>query len=145
MQEQRRRDTGPELTLRRRLHALGLRYLVDAEPLPGLGRRADLVFRGPRVAVFVDGCFWHGCPVHGTTPRSNTAWWRRKIEANVARDRDTDRRLAAAGWRVVRVWEHEAVEAAVDKVLGALRAAGCATPVPSACQALHGVGPRGPS
>ncbi|WP_448640743.1 very short patch repair endonuclease [Geodermatophilus sp. URMC 63] len=107
MQAQRTRDTGPEIAVRRLLHAAGLRYRVDRAPLPGLRRRADLVFGPARVAVYVDGCFWHGCPEHGNTPRSNRDYWGPKLTANRARDRDTDARLAAAGWAVVRAWEHE--------------------------------------
>lgn len=107
MQRQARRDTGPEMALRSELHRLGLRYRVNARPLPGFRRRADIIFTRARVAVFVDGCFWHGCPEHASTPKANSEWWRDKIAANVARDRDTDSRLQDAGWSVVRVWEHE--------------------------------------
>jgi DNA mismatch endonuclease (patch repair protein) len=106
MSTARRRDTGPELALRRALHAAGLRYRV-AYPVPGQRRRTiDVAFTRLRLAVFVDGCFWHGCPEHGTVPRSNAAWWRTKIRANQARDRDTDRVLSAFGWSVLRFWEH---------------------------------------
>ena len=107
MKAARQRDTKPELALRRELHRLGLRYRVDTTPLRGIRRRADVVFGPARVAVFVDGCFWHGCPEHGTSPKANAQWWREKIARNQARDRDTDQRLAAAGWRVVRLWEHQ--------------------------------------
>ena len=116
MTSTRRRDTPGEVALRRRLHARGLRYRVDTTVLPGLRRRADVVFRKERVAVFVDGCFWHGCPEHGTWPKKNAEWWREKIEANVARDRDTDARLEQEGWVVVRVWAHESPEEAADFV-----------------------------
>jgi DNA mismatch endonuclease (patch repair protein) len=102
-----RRDTKPELVLRRELHRMGLRYRVDRSPLPEIRRRADVVFGRAHVAVFVDGCFWHGCPEHGTSPKANAEWWREKIDRNRARDLDTDRRLVEAGWRVVRLWEHE--------------------------------------
>ena len=107
MSRQRTRDTGPELAVRQRLHALGYRYRVDHRPQPDLRARGDLVFTRARVVVFVDGCFWHRCPRHATSPRHNGAWWRAKLDANVARDRATDRRLADADWRVVRIWEHE--------------------------------------
>src|SRR4051812_22101064 len=90
MSRQRRRDTAPEIALRRLLHARGLRFRVDAKPLAGLRRRADIVFTRARVAVFVDGCFWHGCPVHGTLPVANRQWWAAKLDANAARDRNTD-------------------------------------------------------
>lgn len=122
MQDQRARDTKPELALRRALHAAGLRYRVDQAPLPGLRRRADVVFTRRRVAVFVDGCFWHSCPEHGNQPRTNEQWWAAKLARNRARDADTDAELAAAGWRVVRVWEHEdplAAAAAVESVVAA--------------------------
>ncbi len=122
-QAQRRRDTAPELLLRSELHRRGHRYRVDARPLPAVNRRADLVFSRARLAVFVDGCFWHSCPDHGTQPGRNGPWWADKLAANRARDADTDARLAEAGWRVVRVWEHEDVLAAADRI-GALLAAG---------------------
>jgi DNA mismatch endonuclease (patch repair protein) len=86
---------------------MGLRYRVDQQVIPGLGRRADIVFRRAKVAVFVDGCFWHQCPEHGSLPKSNADWWREKLDRNVQRDRDTDDRLARAGWKVMRIWEHE--------------------------------------
>ncbi len=107
MQDQLARDTQPELALRRLLHASGLRYRVDRAPLPGLRRRADIVFGPTKVAVFVDGCFWHGCPQHGTSPRTNSAYWSAKLQRNRARDLDTDAQLTGAGWLVVRAWEHE--------------------------------------
>ena len=86
-------------------------------------RRGDIVFPRARVAVYVDGCFWHGCPEHGTWPKANAAWWRDKITANQARDRDTDHKLRAAGWTPVRVWEHESLIEAADRVTAALEAA----------------------
>jgi len=120
MQDQSARDTRPELALRRLLHVSGLRYRVDRAPLPGLRRRADVVFGRARVAVFVDGCFWHGCPEHGTRPRSNEQWWRDKLERNRLRDADTDARLRAAGWRVLRIWEHEDPVSAASRVRATL-------------------------
>ena len=116
MQSQRTRDTAPELALRKALHALGLRYRVDRAPIPGSLRRADIVFARQRVAVYVDGCFWHGCPEHGTRSKSNTAWWEEKLARVRARDADTDRALAEAGWFVVRVWEHEDLRAVAGNV-----------------------------
>lgn len=107
MQQQRRRDTRPELELRRALHAAGLRYRVERPVIPGMRRRADIVFGPARVAVFVDGCFWHMCPQHATAPKANADWWRQKLERNRERDRDTDRRLMNQGWLPMRVWEHE--------------------------------------
>ena len=122
MQATRGRDTAPELALRRELHRRGLRYRVDMPVVPGLRCRADIVFTRARVAVFVDGCYWHGCPQHATFAKSNAAFWAAKIAANQARDADTGRRLRLAGWTVVRVWEHDTVEAAADQVQAALPA-----------------------
>lgn len=119
MRRQRQRDTAPEVALRSALHRLGLRFRVDYK-LGGLRRRADLAFPTERVAVFVDGCFWHGCPEHGTAPKANAAWWRDKIAANVARDRDTVARLEEAGWLVVRVWEHEAISDSMSRIAAAV-------------------------
>jgi len=120
MSKTKRRDTGPELALRSKLHRLGLRYFVDRS-VDGTRRRADVVFPGPRVAVYVDGCFWHGCPTHGTVPKEGRDWWVAKLEANRRRDEDTDVRLRAAGWIVLRFWEHEDPAVAADLVLQAVR------------------------
>jgi DNA mismatch endonuclease Vsr len=120
MSTTKRRDTGPELALRAELHRLGLRYAVD-RPVDGTRRRADVVFVSARVAVYVDGCFWHGCPDHGTVPKQSREWWVAKIEANRRRDADTDARLRAAGWTVLRFWEHDDPTAAARKVLKAVR------------------------
>jgi DNA mismatch endonuclease (patch repair protein) len=120
MQVTPRRDTPCELALRRAAHRLGLRFRVD-RPIVGSRRRADLVFARARIAVFVDGCFWHGCPVHGTWPKANAAWWRDKIRANMQRDRDTDAELVAAGWRVLRFWEHEDAALAAAKIARIIR------------------------
>ena len=116
MSRQKSRNTQVEMALRRALHAAGLRYRVHRRPVPGVRREADLVFAGTRVAVFVDGCFWHGCPDHATWPKTNAAFWRDKIEGNRRRDSDTDARLAEAGWLAVRVWEHEATDIAANRV-----------------------------
>lgn len=121
MRQTGRRDTAPELRLRSQLHRRGLRYRVDVAPGPLTRRRADVVFIRARVAVFVDGCFWHSCPEHATIPKSNRDWWVAKLEANVARDRDTDRRLQEAGWRVIRVWEHEDSGEAAERVAAVLQ------------------------
>ncbi|WP_037175817.1 very short patch repair endonuclease [Rhodococcoides fascians] len=122
LSKQKRRDTKPEVALRRALHRRGLRYFVDRAPLKGMRRRADLVFPRRKVAVYVDGCFWHSCPVHATKPRNNAQWWADKLAANVARDRDTDEKLLAEGWRVVRIWEHEDPAIAADRVENELQA-----------------------
>ena len=99
----RRRDTAPELLIRRLLHAQGLRYRVDW-PLPfDRRRRADIVFTKQKVAVFIDGCFWHGCPEHYIAPRANREYWADKVAGNVARDRDTDTRSRDSGWTVLQV------------------------------------------
>lgn len=121
MSRQRRRDTEPERLLRSLLHRMGLRFRIHRRPVPGLRREADLVFGRARVAVFVDGCFWHRCPDHGTSPKANGGWWDAKLAANAARDEDTDRKLAEAGWMVVRVWEHESPEVAAGHVADVVR------------------------
>lgn len=111
-----RRETVPELALRRELHGRGLRYRV-VQPVPGRPRRSiDIAFPGVKVAVMVDGCFWHGCAEHGTQPGKNSEWWRQKIATNQARDADTTHALEAAGWTVVRIWEHEPPSAAADLI-----------------------------
>ena len=116
MQRVRQRDTSCESRLRSILHGRGLRYRVD-RPIPGAGRaRPDLVFAGAKVAVFIDGCFWHRCPLHGSVPKTNRDWWIAKLEANVERDRRHDRELEEAGWLVIRVWEHEDPVSAADRV-----------------------------
>jgi DNA mismatch endonuclease (patch repair protein) len=124
MQGNRSRDTRPELALRKLLHARGLRYRVNAPPVRGLRRRADIVFPRQRVCVFVDGCFWHRCPDHATTPSTNQTYWLDKITGNVARDRDTDLRLTQEGWTVLRFWEHDDVLAAADAVEARVRGSG---------------------
>lgn len=107
MRANRRRDTSPELRVRRLLHAAGLRYRVDAAPGPDRRRRADIVFTRARIAVFIDGCFWHGCPEHFVPPKTNSGYWGPKISANRDRDASTTESLTAHGWLVLRFWEHE--------------------------------------
>jgi DNA mismatch endonuclease, patch repair protein len=111
-----RRDTAPELALRSELHKRGLRYRVDHRPEPDLRTRADVVFPRARVVVFVDGCFWHACPEHGTAPKSNSAWWAEKLRTNVARDQRGTRELTELGWTVVRAWAHEDMREVADRV-----------------------------
>lgn len=118
-----RRDNAGERALRGALHARGLRYRVTYK-VPGLPRRTiDIAFTRIKVAVFIDGCFWHGCPEHGTSPRSNSDWWAEKIAANRGRDADTTAHLEAAGWHVVRVWEHVALDESVRTVVSAINKA----------------------
>ncbi|MGW1130881.1 very short patch repair endonuclease [Streptomyces griseoluteus] len=117
MRANRGKDTKPELRLRSLVHGAGLRYRVSIRPLPGLRRTADLVFVKARVAVFVDGCFWHGCPKHLRPARQNSEFWSDKIAANRARDEETTHVLAEAGWTVVRVWEHEDPADAARRVI----------------------------
>jgi DNA mismatch endonuclease (patch repair protein) len=122
MSRQKTKDTGPEVELRRELRQLGVGYRIEYA-LPGMPRRrCDIAFIGAKVAVFVDGCFWHSCPSHTTVPSRNLQWWVAKLAANVARDRDTDSRLSVAGWMSIRVWEHEDMAAAAQRIAEAVRA-----------------------
>jgi DNA mismatch endonuclease, patch repair protein len=121
MQGTLRRDTPCELALRSALHRLGLRFSVDRCPLPTIRRRADVLFRSAQVAVFVDGCFWHGCPIHGTWPKTNADWWHAKIEANRCRDAGTNAHLKAEGWAVVRAWAHDDPTAVARRIARLVR------------------------
>ena len=113
----RRRDTAPEIALRRALHARGMRFLVDATPAGVTRRRrVDVLLRGSRIAVLVHGCFWHCCPQHFVMPARNREWWETKFSAIKHRDADTVLKLVAAGWLPVVVWEHEAAEEAADRL-----------------------------
>jgi DNA mismatch endonuclease, patch repair protein len=107
MQSQKTSGTRIELEVRRGLHALGYRYRVNVRPLPDHKFTGDIVWSRRRLVVFLDGCFWHGCPAHGTTPKSNTDWWRNKLEGNRERDRRIEGILQQHGWTVLRYWEHE--------------------------------------
>ncbi|MDX3064650.1 very short patch repair endonuclease [Streptomyces sp. ND04-05B] len=116
MSRQVSKDTAAELAVRRLLHAAGLRYRVEF-PVPGMARRRiDVAFTRAKVAVLIDGCFWHGCPEHATQPKSNAEWWRNKLDRNMARDRETTEHLTATGWAVLRFWEHEAPEEVAVRV-----------------------------
>ena len=121
MQGNRSADTRAEVAVRSALHRAGLRFRKNARPGPGLPR-ADVVFPRARVVAFIDGCYWHRCPDHGTSPSTNRSYWSAKLDANVARDRRNDAALSAAGWRAVRVWEHEDPERAAEKIEVAYRA-----------------------
>jgi DNA mismatch endonuclease (patch repair protein) len=111
MQRMPRASTGPETLIRRELHRRGLRFRVNYKRLPG---RPDIVFTNARVAVFIDGCFWHACPDHGVLPKNNREWWRTKLGGNVARDREKDSQLNSMGWLAVHVWEHQDPAEAAD-------------------------------
>lgn len=123
MQANRRRDTGPELAVRRALHAAGMRYRVDYPIRAGAGRpvRPDIVFTRQFVAVFIDGCFWHGCPRHGTQPATRSDFWAAKIVVNRERDQRHDAALKLDGWTVVRIWEHEDAVDAAARVIDVVR------------------------
>jgi len=129
----RGRDTRPELLIRRALHARGLRFRVDLRPEPSLRTRADIVFTKRRIAVYIDGCFWHGCPLHATTPKSNESYWLPKLARNVERDAQSTASLEERGWLVLRFWEHESVDAVVARIAELLpaRTAPSATPTPT--------------
>ncbi|MFF7054755.1 very short patch repair endonuclease [Streptomyces griseorubiginosus] len=120
MSRQVSKNTGAELAVRRLLHAAGLRYRVEY-PVPGMARRRiDVAFPGAKLAILIDGCFWHGCPEHATHPKANAEWWRNKLDRNMARDRETTEHLVAEGWTVLRFWEHEAPEAVAVQVVAAV-------------------------
>ena len=124
MSRQASKDTAVELAVRRLLHAAGLRYRVEY-PVPGLPRRRiDVAFPRAKVAVLIDGCFWHGCPDHQHVPKRNTAYWIPKLQANRDRDRRVDAALVAGGWQVIRIWEHEDLDEAAERVSEAWRRAG---------------------
>lgn len=107
MAKVRQKGTDAEMALRRELYRRGLRYRVNYEVLKKPRRVADVAFPSLRIAVFVDGCFWHGCPEHASWPKQNAEFWRKKIEANRQRDKDTNERLGRMGWTVLRFWQHE--------------------------------------
>jgi DNA mismatch endonuclease (patch repair protein) len=123
MRGNRSQETRPERALRSVLHRRGLRFRKHYALLPSGRCRADIAFPRPRVAIFVDGCFWHGCPDHGSKPRTNSLYWHAKIERNVARDREQNALLSEAGWQIVRIWEHEDPATAADLVQGVLASA----------------------
>jgi DNA mismatch endonuclease (patch repair protein) len=128
MSKQRRRDTAPEVQIRRLLHAAGLRFRVTM-PVPGMTRRSiDVAFTRVKVAVFVDGCFWHLCPEHATSPASNSEWWAAKLAKNRSRDLATNTHLESEGWTVVRVWEHEDPARAAARIIAIVRPAEAAAP-----------------
>ncbi|WP_405480927.1 very short patch repair endonuclease [Streptomyces sp. NBC_00009] len=116
MSRQASKDTAPEVAVRRLLHASGLRYRLNVR-VPDMPRRTiDIAFPGAKVAVFMDGCFWHGCPEHATQPKANAEWWRTKLDRNMGRDIETTSHLTAAGWTVLRFWEHESPDVVAGEV-----------------------------
>ncbi|MFE7261979.1 very short patch repair endonuclease [Streptomyces sp. NPDC057592] len=133
MSRQASRDTAPEVAVRKLLHASGYRYRVN-EQVPNMSRRTiDIAFTRAKVAVFLDGCFWHGCPVHATQPKSNAQWWRQKLDRNMERDRETTARLESDGWTVLRFWEHESARNVANRIVAAVGPpsagkAGCVVP-----------------
>ncbi|WP_223145194.1 very short patch repair endonuclease [Actinotalea subterranea] len=128
-----RRDTGPELAARRLLHAAGYRYRV-CFPVPGAPRRSiDVAFTRSKVAVFIDGCFWHGCPEHGEVPMANNAWWAAKLAKNAVRDRATNEQLLADGWTVLRFWEHTGAEEVLSRTIAVLRSREMLATAPIIC------------
>ncbi|MFH8472894.1 very short patch repair endonuclease [Streptomyces sp. NPDC018000] len=133
MSQQASRDTAPEVAVRKLLHASGYRYRVN-ERVPNMSRRTiDIAFTRCKVAVFLDGCFWHGCPVHATQPKSNAEWWRQKLDRNMARDRETTAHLESGGWTVLRFWEHESAEDVAGRIVATVgppsaSKAGCVAP-----------------
>lgn len=117
MRANRPRDTRPEVAFRSALHRAGLRYFKHRRPIPGVRCEPDVLFPGVRLAVFLDGCFWHQCPIHrAVRPRTNAEWWDAKLRANVQRDQKNDTALESAGWAVLRLWEHEPIDMAVSRV-----------------------------
>ena len=114
-------DTKPELKLRSQIHKSGLRYAIDVRPESDINRRADLVFRSAKVAVFVHGCFWHGCPKHYTSPKSNKEYWAQKVRKNRERDQETQRLLRKRGWKVLVFWEHQNSEACSQVVVDSVQ------------------------
>jgi DNA mismatch endonuclease (patch repair protein) len=120
MRGNRRKDTRPEIAVRRELHRRGLRFFKNRRPVHDVRCEADIVFPRARVAVFVDGCFWHGCPEHGMRPASNSSYWNAKIDRNTARDRRNNEWLRSTGWLIVRGWEHEPAGGIADRVESAL-------------------------
>jgi len=116
MAKVRQKGTDAEVALRQEMHRIGLRYRIGCEVLKNPRRVADVAFPGRKIAIFVDGCFWHGCPEHATWPKQNAELWRQKIEANRRRDADTNARLEALGWTVLRFWSHESPAKAAKMV-----------------------------
>lgn len=122
MSRQSSHDTAPEVVIRKELHRRGLRFRVNYRPLPAIRRTADIAFTRAKILVLVDGCFWHSCPDHATTPKSNRSWWIEKLARNRERDQETNRLFTSHGWQVIRCWEHEDPGQVADRVEDAVRA-----------------------
>jgi DNA mismatch endonuclease (patch repair protein) len=120
MQGNKARDTAPELAVRRLLHSMGLRYRVNKRPIPTLQRTADILFTRAKLAVFIDGCYWHGCPEDYTAPKANASFWKEKVERNRERDAETNAVLAEHGWKVMRFWTHESPDSVATEIAAAL-------------------------
>jgi DNA mismatch endonuclease (patch repair protein) len=125
MKGNRSRDTQPEVAVRSAAHRLGLRFRKHERPVPDLRCTADLVFRSARLAVFVDGCFWHSCPDHGRPPRTNESYWAAKLRRNIERDRRNDEDLRARGWNVLRIWEHDDPHHSAERIAQLVRDHSC--------------------
>lgn len=128
MRAVRQRMTAPEIMLREQLKALGIEFEMHVAVSDKSRSRADFVIRAARLVIFVDGCFWHGCPIHGTTPKSNTDWWEGKLRGNRERDSQAEATLRTAGWTVLRFWTHTSAAEAIDVIRGIL-VAQSATPL----------------
>ncbi len=120
MKATRGSDNPLERNIRSLLYQEGYRYFKHRRLLPGTSRTVDIVLPRRRLAIFIDGCFWHGCPLHGTWPKANAEFWREKIETNMLRDKDTTKRLRSLGWKVIRIWEHVKPEMAVKRIISIL-------------------------
>ncbi len=117
MRANKRSNTLPELRIRKLVHASGLRYRIDTKPERDLNRRADIVFRQAKVAVFIHGCFWHGCTRHFKSPKTNKSFWETKIQRNIQRDKETKEILRKRGWRVIEIWEHQSSESGAKTIV----------------------------
>ncbi|MGO1306053.1 MAG: very short patch repair endonuclease [Microbacterium gubbeenense] len=138
MKANRRRDTSIEVAVRTRIFAAGARYRVDFAPdATNRRRRADIVFTRARIAIYIDGCFWHGCGAHFTLPKTNVEYWSAKIARNRERDVETTERLASAGWLVLRFWEHEDPDVIASTIMSRLRSRGADELTQARLSSLH--------
>jgi DNA mismatch endonuclease (patch repair protein) len=140
MSRQTNRDTSAERVVRQLLHGSGYRYRTHF-PVPGMPRRnIDIAFTRAKIAVLIDGCFWHGCPEHASSPKANATWWRQKLDRNVERDRETSNQLVSEGWTVLRFWEHEPPEAVIRQVVRAVEQERAARPTRTTRRHAPGAG-----